>query len=137
MSNSTQLLSILAIAALLLAIPANGQTSTVFTANYDLVLTAGEGTWHLTSRARVRSGNSIPVEAQYHRVYLQVTEADSNQITIAILVFEKSDDHWYQINADDLSFVADLGSPLEYKWESADISFDLAIIVGVYPHPEA
>ena len=137
MSISEKLRPILAIAALLLAIPAYGQTSTVFTANYDLVLTTGDGTWHMTSREKVRSGHSIPVEAQYHRVDLQITESDSNRITIAILVFEKSDDHWYQINADDLSFVADLGSPLEYKWESADINFDLAIIVGVYLHPEA
>ena len=112
-----------------------GQPGTIFAVNYDLVFNVGEARYSMRENARVRSGNAIPMDMQSHRLELQITESDADAIIVSVTIFERTDNRWYRMNAEDIAFPAETGSPLEYKWTSADVDFELAMVVGFASGP--
>ena len=123
------------VAALFSITPIAAQTTEqrVFSANYDLIFTINGREFQVRSLARVRSGSAIPIDLGRYRIDIGINDQPSGRPHIQLRIFERSADNWYQIETDELGFEADLVSPAEFKWQSADIGIDLALIVSRAP----
>lgn len=120
------------LAGLLAVAPALAESPLVYASNYEVVLEADGGTRQIRSRARVRDGHAIPVEFGRHKLDIKVSSADEQRIEIELLLFEESAGTWFRVNAEELSFLAQLEAPVEFNWAGAGMELDLALIVSVY-----
>jgi hypothetical protein len=59
-----------------------------------------------------------------------------DSVEFAITLFEKTGNHWHQINPEPLQFAGELGIPLQYQWSEGGLSPDVAISVSGQPHLE-
>lgn len=114
----------------------HSESDTVFFCNYDVVLTVDDSVGQINSRARVRDGHAIPIEFQHHKIDIRVAAGGDDSVEFAITLFEKSEEHWYQINPEPLLFAGELGIPLQYQWSEGDLSLDVAISVSGQPRLE-
>ena len=114
---------------LLLTLAPLSAEEVVFALNYDVELSDGAS---VQSRARVRSGSVVPIEAGNHRLDMHVAEADGNTVRVAIMLFKRSRGVWHAVATDDIAFEIKLSSPAEFAWSSDEhnIGFDLAMIIG-------
>jgi len=104
----------------------------VYTTNYDIKLSIDNQEYRVNSRALVRSGNEIPNPLQDFKVGIRVSEASTDDVLVQVIVYEKSGSGWHQITVPPPEFSGKLGIPAEYVWESAGMTLDLAIVVGVH-----
>lgn len=130
----SKLVAALALFGLLLSASAPGVNSPrVFSCNYDLKLVVDGNLGQIRSRSLVRDGHAIPMEFQNHKVEVFVTSADGAEIDLAITLFEKSGEHWYEINPEPLKFSGSLGIPMQFEWVDSGLGLDIAIVVSPYP----
>jgi hypothetical protein len=109
---------------------ARTESAAIFFCNYDVLLTVGDSVGSINSRARVRDGHVIPIEFQNHKIDILVAGGGDSGVEFAITLFEKADEHWYQVNPEPLRFAGELGIPLQYEWSSGGLSLDVAISVS-------
>ncbi len=129
-----QLALLCAIAALQsLSVSPAAERATVYAANYDLILTANEATFQATSKARVRSHSAIPVDFGRFRIDMQMATLSRDKVSITLIIHERADGEWLVIETENLAFEADLVSPVEFQWRSANLGIDLALIVSEAP----
>lgn len=110
--------------------PASAQANKVFIANYDVKLLVDETAWHIQTQAKVRNGSTFPILFQGHRIDVRVTDLEDGQYRADLGVFENSRGAWIKINTDNISFQGNYSIPLEFKWTTGDIAFDLAISIA-------
>ena len=103
----------------------------VFRSNYDVVLTVEGNRYHAQSRAQVRDGHAIPVQFHDYRIEMAISSVSDEKYSVAVNVFENLRGSWYQVNDDSLSFGGGFGIPVEYRWSSAGVELDIAIVVSV------
>lgn len=104
--------------------------------NYDVLFTADDSVGKINSRARVRDGHAIPIEFQSHKIDIVVASAGDQGVELAITLFERSGEYWYQINPEPLSFSGTLGVPVRYQWSDGGLALDVAISVSGQRHLE-
>lgn len=117
--------------SLLLALAARGDDAPVYASNYDVLLRADGNSWQVRSRARVYDGHAIPVELGPFRVDVAVAGREEGFATIELRLFEKSGGEWHRISAQDLSFPAQLGTPVEFAWNGAGLELDVAVVLSM------
>ncbi len=113
-----------------LATGAAAETMTVFAANYDLKLSAGDSASQIRSSARVRAGHVIPLEMSQHRVDLAFSQESDETIRVQLQLYEKSRGSWYRIDTGTLQFAATPEVPVEYTWSGGGLEIDLALVVS-------
>ncbi len=113
---------------------APAQSTLVFATNYDAILVVGESESRITSRSKVRNGNTIPVQFQKHRINITLSEVAPGEFKAEVNVFERTPDGWYLINTDPLLFGGDYTTPVEYQWRLGEVYLNLAIVVSVADH---
>ena len=109
---------------------AHAEENQVFFCNYDVLLTTSDSVAQINSRARVRDGHTIPIEFQNHKVHIAVASPGDRRVEIAVLLFEKFEEHWYQVNPEPLTFSGTLGIPVQYQWSDGELSLDIALSVS-------
>ena len=112
------------------ALAASADATLVWSCNYDVMRIVDDSVGKIRSRSRVRDGHAIPMEFQNHRVDIVVAEASETGVNVAVSLFEKSGEQWYEINPEPLTFSGDIGIPMRYQWTSSGIELDVAIIVS-------
>lgn len=110
---------------------ASGEPQIVFFANYDINLFIDGVRGSNQASAQVRDGHTIPVDFQSHRVDITISSGAAGKIRVDLKVFEKSQDGWFQMNAEKLAFEGELGVPVEYAWNDAGVALDLALVASV------
>ncbi len=103
----------------------------VFRSNYDIILTVEGNRYQSQSRAQVRDGRVIRIVFHDYRIELAVSSASDEKFSVVVTVFEILQGNWYQMDIDSLSFEGGFGIPVEYRWNSARIELDIAIVVSV------
>lgn len=103
----------------------------VFRSNYDVILTVEGNRYQSQSRAQVRDGHAIPIVFHDYRIELAIFSASDEKFSVVVTVFEILQGNWYQMDIDSLSFEGGFGIPVEYRWNSARIELDIAIVVSV------
>ena len=103
----------------------------VFRSNYDVILTVEGNRYHSQSRSQVRDGHAIPIVFHDYRIELAVSSATDEKFSVVVTIFEYLRGSWYQMDIDSLSFEGGFGIPVEYRWNSARIELDIAIVVSV------
>jgi transcriptional regulator of NAD metabolism len=103
----------------------------VFRSNYDVVLTVEGNRYHAQSRAQVRDGHAIPVQFHDYRIEIAISSVSDEEYSVVVNILENSRGSWYQLNDSSLSFEGGFGIPVEYRWSSAGVELDIAIIVSV------
>lgn len=114
----------------------HSESDAVFFCNYDVVLTVDDSIGQINSRARVRDGHVVPIEFQQYRIDIRIDAGGEDSVEFAITLFEKTGNHWYQINPEPLQFAGELGIPLQYQWSEGGLSLDVAISVSRQPRLE-
>ena len=112
----------------------SAQSILVLATNYDAVLVVGGNESRITSRSKVRNGNTIPVQFQKHRINITLSEAAPGEFRAEINIFERTPDGWYLINDDPLKFGGTYTTPVEYQWRLGEIYLNLAIVVSIADH---
>jgi len=110
---------------------ANAQGETVLTTNYDLEFTVGDQHYSVQSSALVRAGSEVPIELGNYKVGLRLTDTPDKHFLLALVIYEKSDNNWYQISVPAPNFDGQIATPTEIEWRSDEILVDLALIVGI------
>lgn len=131
MMKSTRALFVSSI-AVAFSVVGDAQEATVFTTNYDIKFSIDNQEYRVNSRALVRSGNEIPNPLQDFKVGIRVSEASTDDVVVQVIVYEKSGSGWHRITVPPPEFSGKLGIPAEYVWESAGMTLDLAIVVGIH-----
>lgn len=111
---------------------AHTQGVTVLSTNYDIALSIEDHNYRVSSHALVRSGNEIPNLLQDYKVGLRISEVSGERFTAQVIIYEKNGSGWHQVSVPPPEFDGKLGTPTEYRWESAGIELDVAVIVGLY-----
>ena len=114
--------------------PALAQSTLVLASNYDAILVVGESESRITSRSKVRNGNTIPIQFQKHRINITLSEPAPGEFRAEINIFERTPDGWYLINDDPLKFEGDYMTPVEYQWRLGEVHLNLAIVVSIADH---
>ena len=106
----------------------------IFFCNYDVLLSIDDTVGQINSRARVRDGHTVPINFHDHKIEIAVADGGEGRVEFAITLFERSGEHWYQINPEPLTFGGMLGVPVQYQWSDAGIVLDVAISVSSSGH---
>jgi hypothetical protein len=111
----------------------HAQLTVVLISNYDAKLTISGELHHISGQAKVRSGRTFPIEFQDHRIDVSVNYIGDGKYRAFVNVFEKHfDDSWSEITIDPLSFEALYAAPVQFQWQSDNVSMDLAIAISIY-----
>lgn len=109
------------------------QPTVIHIANHDVKLTVAGELQHITSQAKVRDGRSFPVNFQAYRLDIGISNIGDGAYLASVNIYENTDDGWYKVNVDELSFEAAYAAPTQFKWNVGDVSLDLGIAVSIYP----
>jgi len=109
------------------------QPTVIFIANHDVKLTVAGELGHITSQAKVRDGRSFPVNFETYRLDIGISNIGNGSYLASVNIYENTDDGWYKVNVDELSFEAAYAAPTQFKWSVGDISLDLGIAVSIFP----
>lgn len=104
----------------------------VFATTYDVSFSFDDHEYRASSRALVRAGNEIPNLLQDFKIGLRVNDKSPDHISVQVIIYEKDGADWRQIIVPPPEFTGELGTPIEYVWESGGMTLDIAIVVGVY-----
>ena len=124
------LCSVIAVASLFVFRAAQAEDDLIFFCNYDVLLTVDDSVGQINSRARVRDGHAIPIDFQDHKIDILINDAGEGRVELGITLFERSGEHWYQINPEPLKFSGELGIPVQYQWSDGSLALDVAISVS-------
>ncbi len=125
--HTTRILVFLVLAT----VPSYVSAAAVFRSNYDVVLTVEGNRYHAQSRAQVRDGHAIPVQFHDYRIEMAISSVSDEEYSVVVNILENLRGSWYQLNDSSLSFEGGFGIPVEYRWCSAGVELDIAIIVSV------
>lgn len=110
---------------------ASAQDAPILIVNYQVDLSTTEGNFIARTSAQVRSGNEIPVEFQQTKIGLKLEQTSDDGYSIEVIVYERVEGAWYQINTPAPVFDADLGIPVEIEWRSEEIRVGAAIVASI------
>lgn len=120
------------LAGVLFSAVGHAQLTVVLIANYDAKLTVAGELHHISSQTKVRSGRTFPIDFQDHRIDVSVANIGDGQYRAFITVLEKDEDGWTEITVEDMMFEALFAAPVQFQWQSDEVSLDLAIAVSIY-----
>lgn len=122
---------ILLIGGLFFANAGGAQSPRMFSCNYDAVLIVDGSFSELRSRVQLRNGSMFPIEMQGYKLQIQVTGIPhEDKYTINLSIFKNSQDTWFEVNSQEITFDGSYGIPLEYKWAAIGVQLDLALVVS-------
>ena len=109
----------------------SAQDTPILIVNYQVDVSTTEGDFIARTSARVRSGNEIPIEFQQTKIGLKLEQTSDDRYSIELIVYERVEGAWYQINAPAPVFDADLGIPVEIEWRAEEIRVGAAIVASI------
>ena len=121
----------LCLAGVLFSATSLAQSTVVLTSNYDVKLNVDGELHHVTNQARVRNGNTFPIEFQRHRIDVNIFNIGDGKYRAILNVYERKEGLWSEISTSDLTFEAMFAAPVQYQWKSGDVSLDLGIAVAI------
>jgi hypothetical protein len=107
------------------------QRSLIFVANYDARLSVSGAYYEVQMQAKVRNGSTFPIDFQNHKLNITVTEIPGGKYLAKLNILELSQNSWFTVNAEPLSFEGSYAAPVEFKWAVGEFSLDLAIAISV------
>lgn len=119
------------ICSLFFACEGRAQSPLIFSCNYDAVLIVDGSFSQIRSRVQLRNGSMFPIEMQGYKLEIQVTGIpNEDKYTINLSIFKNSQDTWFEVNSQEITFDGSYGIPLEYKWAAIGVKLDLALVVS-------
>ena len=109
----------------------SAQDKPILIVNYQVDVSTTEGDFIARTSAQVRSGNEIPVEFQQTKIGLKLEQTSDDGYSIELIVYERVEGAWYQIDTRAPLFDADLGIPVEIEWRAEDIRVSAAIVASI------
>jgi len=113
------------------ALPDTASTGLVFVANYDARLSVSGTIYEVQMQAKVRNGSTFPIDFRHHRLNIAVAERPGGKYMATLNILEQSQNSWFTVNAEPLSFEGSYAAPVEFKWAVGEFSLDLAIAISI------
>lgn len=107
------------------------QRSLIFIANYDARLNVSGTYYEVQMQAKVRNGSTFPIDFQHHRLDITVAEIPGGKYLATLNILERSQNSWFTVNTEPLSFEGSYAAPVEFKWAVGEFSLDLAIVISI------
>ncbi len=102
----------------------------VFGCNYSLSASIDGQEFSLSHQDRVTSGSAIPIHLQDYLLHLRITAAPEQTAQIELILSEKAADGWQRVYASPPTFTADLGVPIDFKYDDDVARFEISLIVS-------
>lgn len=102
----------------------------VFGCNYSLSASIDGRDFSVSHQDRVRSGSTIPIHLEDYLLQLRITAAPSRAARIELILSAKTADGWHRVYASPPTFTADLGVPVDFRYDDDVASFEISLIVS-------
>lgn len=105
-------------------------SSVVFGCNYTLSVDINGQVFSVSHQNQVTNGGVIPLNLQDYLLQMRITEADSENALVELVLSQESADGWHRIYRKPPSFRVHLGSPAKFEHNDDIAKFDIDLIVS-------